>query len=52
MDRQLFSMLIVLCFLVCSTRAVSAEENFLLIDGITNETVLELGPTGNLHEKF
>lgn len=44
MIRRLFSTLIVLCLFVSHTRAVCAEENFLLIDGITNETVLKLGP--------
>ena len=43
MIRRLFSTLIVLCLFVSHTRAISAEENFLLIDGITNETVLKLG---------
>ena len=43
MIRRLFSTLIVLCLFVSHTRAVCAEENFLLIDGITNETVLKLG---------
>lgn len=44
MIRRLFSTLIVLCLFFFHTRAISAEENFLLIDGITNETVLKLGP--------
>ncbi len=43
MGRRLFYMLIALCLLVFHTRAIFAEENFLLIDGITNETVLKLG---------
>ena len=44
MGRQLFSVLTVLSLLVFHTFAVSAEENFLLIDGVTNEIVFELGP--------
>ena len=43
MGRQLLSVLIFLCLLVFHTRAVSAEENFLLIDGLSNETVLKVG---------
>jgi len=41
---RLFSILIVLCLFVLQTLNVFAEENFLLINGISNETVLELGP--------
>ncbi len=44
MGRQLFSMVMVFSFLIFDTRGVSAEENFLLIDGVTDKTVLELGP--------
>lgn len=43
MGRQLFSRISVLYILVFHIHAVSAEENFLLIDGVTNETVLEIG---------
>lgn len=41
---RLFSMLIICGLFLFDTRTVFAEENFLLINGITNETVLELGP--------
>jgi len=45
MDRSLFSKLIAcLLFVVPCVCFLSAEENFLLINGITNERVLELGP--------
>lgn len=45
---RLFSTLIVwgLCVFPC-THVFSEEENFLLINGITNEIVLELGPSLN-----
>jgi len=39
---HLISAIIVLCVLQC-TSGFSAEENFLLIDGLTNKRVLELG---------
>lgn len=41
---RLFSILIICGLFLFHTRTVFAEENFLLINGITNETVLELGP--------
>ena len=43
MSRRLLS-LIICGLIIFYARAVQAEENFLLIDGITSETVLELGP--------
>ncbi len=39
-----------LLFLLSCSYGFSAEENFLLINGITNETILELGP--KIHERF
>ena len=51
MNRQLFSRLIT-CFLFIfpSVFAFSTEENFLLVNGVTNELVLTLGP--NINEQI
>ena len=43
MTRRLFSVLMVLYFVIFHTSSVFAEENFLLIDGLSNETVLKVG---------
>lgn len=47
MFRQLFSKLIVCLFIVSCTQAFSAEENFLLINGKTDEVITKLGPNIN-----
>ncbi len=41
--RKIFSTLLGFCLFIFYSRTASTEENFLLIDGITNEIVLELG---------
>ena len=47
MFRQLFSKFIVCLFILSCTQVFSAEENFLLIDGTTNEVITQLGPNIN-----
>ena len=48
MSRLPFLRLIVFClFVVPCMHAFGAEENFLLIDGMTDEVVTELGPNIN-----
>lgn len=44
MFRQVFSKLIVFLFILSSFHAISGEENFLLINGLTDEIILETGP--------
>jgi beta-lactamase class D len=44
LGRPLFSILIILCLLFFHTHDLSAEENFLLVGGDTNQIVVELGP--------
>ena len=47
MFRQLFSKLIVCLFILSCTQVLSAEENFLLINGTTDEVITKLGPNIN-----
>ncbi|MCE2982999.1 MAG: hypothetical protein LW832_05480 [Parachlamydia sp.] len=47
MFRQLFSKLIVCLFILSCTQVFSAEENFLLIDGKTDEVITKLGSNIN-----
>lgn len=47
MFRQLFSKLIVYLFILSSAHVFSVEENFLLIDGMTDKVVIELGSNIN-----
>lgn len=49
MCRQLFSKLIVYLFVLSCAHVCSAEENFLLINGMTDEIIVETGP--NINER-
>ncbi len=47
MFRQLFSKVVACLFIFSCSRVFSAEENFLLINGMTDEVIAELGPNIN-----
>lgn len=47
MFHHLFSKLIICLFIFSCTQVFSAEENFLLIDGTTDEVITKLGPNIN-----
>ena len=50
MHRRLFSKLITYLFIFPCVHGLSAEENFLLINGMTDEVITELGP--NIHKQM